>query len=69
MNLIDQTLLLAKRVDKPVVIVYQGKKEISQRRVYIRKIAEDKITVYCTKKKAIRVFDKAGVLSAMIAEE
>ena len=56
MDIIDRTLAFAKREDRPVIVVYQGKKGISQRRVYVRGIAGDKITVYCTQKKAIRVF-------------
>ena len=69
MDIIDRTLAFAKREDRPVIVVYQGKKGISQRRVYVRGIAGDKITVYCTQKKAIRVFDRAGLLSAMLADE
>ena len=68
-DIIDRTLIFAKREDKPVIIVYDGKKGISQRRVYIRNIAEEKITVYCTQNKAIRVFDRKGILSAVIADE
>lgn len=69
MDMIDRTLQFAKRGDKPVIVVYEGKKGISQRRVYVRNIADDKVTVYCTQKKAIRVFDRAGILSAVLAEE
>ena len=69
MDIIDHTLSFARREDKPVIVVYQGKKGITQRRVYIRNIAGEKITVYCTQKKAIRVFDRARVLSAVLADE
>lgn len=69
MDIIDHTLAFARREDKPVIVVYQGKKGITQRRVYIRNIAGEKITVYCTQKKAIRVFDRARVLSAVLADE
>lgn len=69
MDLIDRTLQFAKREDKPVIVVYEGKKGISQRRVYVRNIADNRITVYCMHKKAIRVFDRAGILSAVLAEE
>ena len=44
MDIIDRTLAFAKREDRPVIVVYQGKKGISQRRVYVRGIAGDKIT-------------------------
>ena len=37
-DIIDRTLIFAKREDKPVIIVYDGKKGISQRRVYIRDV-------------------------------
>lgn len=69
MDIIDQTLQFAKCGDRPVIVVYEGKKGISQRRVYVRNIADNKITVYCMHKKAIRVFDRAGILSAVLAEE
>ncbi len=68
-DIITKTLDFAKREDKPVIIVYEGKKGITQRRVYIRSVKDEKITVYCTEKKAIRVFDRKGILSAVIADE
>ncbi|MEG1473822.1 MAG: hypothetical protein RSC25_06855 [Christensenella sp.] len=69
MDVVDSTLQFAKREDKPVIVVYEGKHGISQRRVYIRNITADKITVYCMQKRAIRVFDRAGILSAVLADE
>ena len=41
MDIIDRTLAFAKREDRPVIVVYQGKKGISQRRVYVRGIVCD----------------------------
>ena len=38
-DIIDRTLIFAKREDKPVIIVYDGKKGISQRRVYRRNLS------------------------------
>ena len=69
MDVIDRTLSFAQREDRPVIVVYQGKKGLTQRRVYVRGISEDKVTVYCTQKRGIRVFARNGILAAMLAEE
>ncbi|MEA4854769.1 MAG: hypothetical protein VB082_10930 [Christensenella sp.] len=62
-------LQLALREGKPAIVVYQGKKGITQRRVYVRSITEERVTVYCTQKKGIRVFQADGILAARIADE
>lgn len=59
----------AMEQDKPVIIVYMGKEEMSQRRVYLRSMSEDKITAYCTHKKGLRVFLTQRILSAKLADE
>lgn len=68
-DIVERTLKFAYENDKPVTVCYLGKEGISQRRVYVRKIDEGKVTVYCTQKRAIRVFRLDGILSAQIAEE
>ena len=68
-DIILKVLSLAQREDKPAIVVYQGKNGISQRRVYVRKITEQSVTVYCMQKKGIRVFRAEGILAAKIADE
>ena len=41
MDVIDHTLSFAQREDRPVIVVYQGKKGLTQRRVYVRGISEE----------------------------
>ena len=51
MDIIDRTLAFAKREDMARGSSFIKVKGISQRRVHVRGIAGDKITVYCTQKK------------------
>lgn len=68
-DIILKTLTLCLREDKPAIVIYEGAKGISQRRVYVRKITEQSVTVYCMQKKGLRVFRSDGILSAKIADE
>ncbi|MEF9864288.1 MAG: hypothetical protein RSA86_03375 [Christensenellaceae bacterium] len=68
-NIVNKTLEIAHRDKKPVIIVYMGKKEMTQRRVYIRSIIDEKVTAYCTQKKGVRIFDIQRILSAKIADD
>ncbi len=68
-DIVERTLRFAYENNRPLIVCYLGKNGISQRRVYIRKIEEDTVTVYCMQKHAIRVFDVEGILSAQLAEE
>ncbi len=54
--------------DLPVIIIYNGRDEITQRRIYIRGMDEDSVTAYCTVKKGIRKFRRENILSAALAE-
>ena len=65
----DKVLKYAMISGKPVVIIYNGKDGISQRRVYIRKLEQDSVTAYCMLKKGVRKFKKSEILSAVIGEE
>ncbi len=67
-DIILRTLKNALENDKSVVIVYIGSKEISQRRIYVRKITEEKVTGYCFKSKGVRIFMLKNILSAQIIE-
>ena len=64
-----RTLKLAHETDRPVIVCYMNDDGFSQRRVYIRKIGEGKITVYCTKARGLRTFREEGILSAQLAED
>ena len=35
----------------PVIIIYHGEKEITQRRIYVREINAESVTAYCMAKK------------------
>lgn len=59
----------AQAENLPVVIIYNGKGGISQRRIFIRAADNETITAYCTAKKGIRTFKKENILSAVLAEE
>lgn len=54
--------------DSPVIIIYEGKDGISQRRVFVRKLNETGIMAYCTLKKAVRMFKYENILSAVMGE-
>ena len=69
MNIILTALKSAQKNDKPVTIVYDSKGDITQRRVFVRKLSEDTLFAYCTTKKSIRAFKIQNILSAVIAEE
>jgi predicted DNA-binding transcriptional regulator YafY len=64
-----RTLRFALENDRPVILCYRGDDGITQRRIYVRKIREGKITAYCTLRKGVRVFREEGVLSAQLAEK
>ena len=68
-DMILKTLSLALSENKAVILMYQGKNDITLRRVYVRSIKEDKLTAYCTQKHALRVFKISQILSAVFAEE
>ena len=67
-DLVPRTLRMAASLDRPVDICYIGKDGISQRRIYVRSVDADKVTAYCTLKRALRVFKTEGILSAQMAE-
>ena len=69
--MLDTTEMILKQAlnqDLPVIIIYNGRDEITQRRIYIRGMDEDSVTAYCTVKKGIRKFRRENILSAALAE-
>jgi hypothetical protein len=69
--MLDTTEMILKQAlqeDLPVIIIYKGKEEISQRRIYIRGMDNESVTAYCTVKKGIRKFKRENILSAALAE-
>ena len=64
----EKILKQAAQEDVPVIIIYNGKDGISQRRIYIRAMDDESVTAYCTVKKSIRKFRKENILSAVLAE-
>jgi hypothetical protein len=69
--MLDITEVILKRAlteDLPVIIIYNGKNEITQRRIYIRGMDDESVTAYCSVKKGIRKFKRENILSAVLAE-
>jgi hypothetical protein len=69
--MLDTTEMILKQAlldNLPVIIIYNGKDGITQRRIYIRGMDGESITAYCTVKKAIRKFKRESILSAALAE-
>lgn len=70
--MLDTTEMILKQAlaeDLPVIIIYNGKEEITQRRIYIRGMDDESVTAYCTVKKGIRKFKRENILSAALAED
>lgn len=67
-NIVDKTLKFALDNDRPLIICYMSGDNITQRRIYVRKIEDTGVTAYCMQKKSLRKFKKEGILSAHIAE-
>ena len=68
-ELVETVLKQALEEGLPVVIIYNGEKEITQRRIFVRSMGLESVSAYCTAKKGIRRFKKRNILSAVIAEE
>lgn|GEM_PF-1600086 len=67
--MVETVLKQAQSEGLPVIIIYQGEKEITQRRIYVRSMDEESVSAYCTLKRGLRRFKKKNILSAVIAEE
>jgi predicted DNA-binding transcriptional regulator YafY len=67
--IIETVLKQALQNGLPVIIIYHGEKEMTQRRIYVRGMDDESVTAYCTVKKALRHFKMKNILSAVIAEE
>lgn len=67
-DIVKKTLAFAFENDKPVIVCYMSGDDITQRRIYVRRIEDNKITVYCTAKRALRFFKPEGILSAQLAD-
>ena len=67
-DITERALKQALQNDLPVIIIYNGKKEMTQRRIFVRSMDEEYVTAYCIVKKGVRKFKKENILSAIIAE-
>ncbi len=67
-DIVMRTLKLALEQDRPVIIVYQSGEQISQRRIFVRKIQPEKVTAYCMRARGLRMFKAEGILSAVLAQ-
>jgi len=68
LEITDAVLKQALTDDLPVIIIYNGKKEMTQRRIFVRSMGDGYITAYCSVKKGLRKFKTENILSAVIAE-
>ena len=69
MDIVLSALKMALKKDRPVIIMYESKGDITQRRIFVRKLSQDSVFAYCTQKKSLRVFKLSNILSAVLAEE
>ena len=67
-DITERALKQALQNDLPVIIIYNGKKEMTQRRIFVRSMDEEYVTAYCIVKKGVRKFKKENILSAIIAD-
>ena len=67
-DITKRALEQALQNDWPVIIIYNGKKEMTQRRIFVRSMDEEYVTAYCIVKKGVRKFKKENILSAIIAD-
>jgi mitochondrial fission protein ELM1 len=68
-EMVEMVLKQALKTGRPVVIIYNGEKEMTQRRIFVRRLDKESVTAYCMDKKGIRRFKKQAILSAVIAED
>ena len=67
--MVRTVLQQAQKDSLPVIIIYNGEKEMTQRRIYVRGMDGESVTAYCMVKKGLRRFSLQRILSAVIAEE
>ncbi len=68
-EMVESVLKQALKSGRPVIIIYNGEKEMTQRRIFVRKLDGESVTAYCMLKKEVRRFKKQGILSAVIADD
>ena len=68
LDITKKVLKQAMEEDLPVIIIYNGKKEMTQRRIFVRSMDDYYITAYCLVKKGVRKFKTENILSAVLAE-
>lgn len=67
-DITEKVLKQALQKDLPVIIIYNGKEEMTQRRIFVRSMDDEYVTAYCIVKKGVRKFKKENILSAVFAE-
>lgn len=68
-DLIEKTLSVAAASSLPVKIIYQGKDEITQRVIEIKKLQSDHVVAYCRLRRRISTFKLDCVLAAQIVDK
>ena len=61
----DYVLINSLKNHRTVTIMYQGRKEITQRDIKIMKVMDKDIEAYCYLRHQIRHFKKENILAAM----
>ncbi len=65
MDNIKTTCILAFKIQKPIVIMYDGSNGITQRKIFVRKITEKGVLAYCVQKKAVRMFKMENIFKTV----
>ncbi len=68
-DLIEKTLSVATESSLPVKIIYQGKDEITQRVIEVKKLQSDHVVAYCRLRRRISTFKLDCVLAAQIVDK
>ena len=64
----EKVLKLSMEMNKPVIIMYMGKKGISRRKIQVLSIEEGKVFAYCYLREKNRSFVISNILSAQLCE-
>lgn len=65
---IKKILTLAREKDKPVIIMYMSKKEITRRKIRVLSVDEHRVYAYCYLREKNRFFLFENMLSVQFCE-
>lgn len=67
--MISQVLNYSIDSGLPITIIYQGKNEITKRKIRVLSWQGERIRAYCCLRKECRIFHTEGILAAMIYDK